>query len=318
MLITRLPDSPSATMDRMWQPDPAWTPLHGGGGPATAGIWRGVREGVPVVLKRLRRPGPGESALEDQHHAAYWRREAEVALAPAYVDGPGLVPAPVLGLDEDDEGVTLATAEIDAVPPPSLFVARALGRFAGAPAEEPGWASRRTLADRLGYAEARDGWPTLGRTTLADTADHLWERRGHWLQRYQEGPRGRLHGDAVPANFLASRGEDVIAVDWQGFGVGPLGTDLGYYALSAREEFEVLLDAYLGGVGDQRPEVDPEVVRTAATVMTVYTVFSRAEWALSRVAAGEGALAGKFGHPAVAPHLRALQRQIPRIEALVG
>ena len=49
----------------------------------------------------------------------------------------------------------------------------------------------------------------------------------------------------------------------------------------------------------------------------VYTVLNRAEWALARVAGGEGALAGKFRHPAVAPHLRALQRQFPHIEALV-
>ena len=31
----------------------------------------------------------------------------------------------------------------------------------------------------------------------------------------------------------------------------------------------------------------------------------------------EGALAGKFRHPAVAPHLRAVQRQFPQIEWLV-
>ena len=30
------------------------------------------------------------------------------------------------------------------------------------------------------------------------------------------------------------------------------------------------------------------------------------------------ALAGKYRHPAVAPHLRALQRQFPAIEALIG
>jgi hypothetical protein len=51
--------------------------------------------------------------------------------------------------------------------------------------------------------------------------------------------------------------------------------------------------------------------------MAVYTVFSRAEWALSRVAPGEGALAGKFKHPSVAPHHRALQRQAPQIETLL-
>ncbi|MGV3563466.1 MAG: hypothetical protein ACO1ON_09290, partial [Nocardioides sp.] len=34
-------------------------------------------------------------------------------------------------------------------------------------------------------------------------------------------------------------------------------------------------------------------------------------------AKGEGALAGKFRHPAVAPHLRALQRQFPLVEQLL-
>ena len=61
-----------------------------------------------------------------------------------------------------------------------------------------------------------------------------------------------MHGDAVPANFLASRGEDVVAVDWQCFGVGPVGADLGYYALSSREEFDVLLEAFVAGVGERR------------------------------------------------------------------
>jgi hypothetical protein len=53
-------------------------------------------------------------------------------------------------------------------------------------------------------------------------------------------------------------------------------------------------------------------------VTAVFTALNRAEWALARVAGGEGALAGKYRHPAVAPHLRALQRQFPQIEELVG
>ena len=59
-------------------------------------------------------------------------------------------------------------------------------------------------------------------------------------------------------------------------------------------------------------------VALGARVVAVYTALSRAEWALSRVAKGEGALAGKFRHPAVAPHLRALQRQFPLIEVLMA
>jgi hypothetical protein len=302
----------------MWQPDPAWERLRGGGGPATAGLWRAKVGAELAVVKRLRRPEPDEAALlGDPRHAGYWRREVEAALNPSVLDGPGLVPGRVLRIEEDEQGATLWTEELAAPPPSTLFVARALGRFAGATYTDVGWAARRTLPDRLGFAEARGGWPTLRRTTLADTADHLWEHRARWLARHADAPLGRLHGDAVPANFLASRGEDVVAVDWQGFGIGPIGTDLGYLALSAREDFDVLCDAFLGGVRDVRTDVDPDQVRTAATVMTVYTVFSRAEWALARVAPGEGALAGKYGHPAVAPHLRALQRQIPRIEALL-
>ena len=58
-------------------------------------------------------------------------------------------------------------------------------------------------------------------------------------------------------------------------------------------------------------------VTLGARVTAVYTVLNRAEWALARVAGGEGALAGKYRHPSVAPHLRALQRQFPHVEALI-
>lgn len=309
----------------MWQPEPGWTPLRPGGGASTAGLWRAEHGGVAVVVKRLQAPRAGDQGvLSDPTHAGYWRREAEVALEPSVIDGPGLVPPEYLRVDEDDEGVTLWAVEVVAEPPPALLVARALGRFAAAAHREVPWAARRTLLDRLSMAESRGGWPTLARTPVADLSEHLWSRRRRWLAEYAAAPAGRLHGDAVPANFPGTRGQDVVAVDWQGYGVGPVGTDLGYYALSTREDFEVLLDAYLLGIAEARPNqdtgvdtVDPVCVRVAATVMCVYSAFSRAEWALARVAPGEGALHGKFGHPSVAPYLRALQRHLPQIEALV-
>ena len=110
----------------------------------------------------------------------------------------------------------------------------------------------------------------------------------------------------------------MVAVDWQGFGIGPVGTDVGYYALSTREDFDVLVHAFLDGVRVVREDVDADQVRLAATVICIYSAISRAEWALSRVAPGEGALHGKFHHPAVAPYLRALQRQLPQVEALLA
>jgi hypothetical protein len=302
----------------MWQPEPGWSTLRPGGGASTVGLWRADRQGRAAIIKRLRRPTPDDPAvLSDPTHAGYWRREAEVALDRSPADGPGLVPPAYLRVDEDDEGVTLWSEEVVAEPPPALQVARAMGRFAAGPFTPVAWAARHTLTDRLAMAEARGGWPTLARTTFADVADHLWHRRTHWLTEYAAGPVGRLHGDAVPANFPAGRGEDVLAVDWQGFGIGPVGTDVGYFALSTREDFDVLVDAYVGGIAELSDD-DAARVRLAATVKCVYSVISRAEWALSRVAPGEGALHGKFTHPSVAPHVRALQRQLPQVEALLG
>lgn len=298
----------------MWEPDPSWRKLPGAGGPSTTGIWLAEAGGRRWVVKRLAVPQDRGRELTDPSHAGYWRREAEVAENPAVVCGPGLVPSEFGQVEEDDEGVTVWSLEQEGEPPPGLFVARALGRFAGAASRAPTWAARRLLSDRLVMAEERGGWRTLARTTLADVADHLWHRRQHWLARCDDGPVGRLHGDAVPANFLTSRGEDVVTVDWQCFGHGPVGSDLGYYSLSVREDFEVLLEAYLVGVG---PDSDVEAISLAARVSAVYTVLSRAEWALAQAAKGEGALAGKFRHPAVAPHLRAVQRQFPQIEWLV-
>lgn len=298
----------------MWEPDPSWHRLPGAGGPSTTGLWLAQSGGRRWIVKRLAAPQERSRELTDPTYAGYWRREAEVAADPAVLDGPGLVPCEFGKVEEDDDGVTVWTVEQAGEPPPGLFVARALGRFAAAEHTAPSWASRRLLADRLALAEERGGWRTLARTTLADVADHLWHRRGHWLVRCEDGPVGRLHGDAVPANFLTRRGEDVVTVDWQCFGVGPLGSDLGYFSLSVREEFEVLLEAYLAGTG---PEVDAEAIALAARVSAVYTVLSRAEWALAQAAKGEGALAGKFRHPAVAPYLRAVQRQLPQMEWLV-
>ncbi len=298
----------------MWEPDPSWHRLPGAGGPSTTGLWLAQSGGRRWIVKRLAVPQERSRELTDPTYAGYWRREAEVAEDPAVLDGPGLVPCEFGKVEEDDDGVTVWSLEQAGDPPPSLFVARALGRFAAGEHTPPSWASRRLLADRLALAEERGGWRTLARTTLADVADHLWHRRGHWLARCDDGPVGRLHGDAVPANFLTRRGDDVVTVDWQCFGVGPLGSDLGYFSLSVREEFEVLLEAYLAGTGR---EADAEAIALAARVSAVYTVLSRAEWALAQAAKGEGALAGKFRHPAVAPYLRAVQRQLPQMEWLV-
>lgn len=300
-----------------WEPEPDWQPLRVG--PSGQPLWRVERGDGAWVVKRLVRPVPGDPGhLSDPTHPAWWRREADVATAPRFVDGPGLVPAPVGVVEEDEGGVLVWVRELVGEPPTGLQVAACLGRFAAAPAvDPPPWAARRQLRTRLRLAEHRGGWRTLARTTLADVTDALWRRRGHWLDRLDEGPQGRVHGDAVPSNLLTTSGDDVVATDWQCAGTGPVGADLGYWALSSREDFAVLLEAFVAGVRRSATAVDAEAVGLAARVTAAYSVLSRAEWALAQVAPGEGALAGKFRHPAVAPYLRAVQRQLPQVEALL-
>ncbi|HEU5036884.1 MAG TPA: phosphotransferase [Nocardioides sp.] len=300
----------------MWQPQPGWVALRGGSGGSTVGVWRTVLGDQAVVVKRLAAPVEGDPPeLTNPRHFAYWRRPADVVIAGVVVGTPGLR-APALGaVEEDEEGVTITEEWVEDAASSGLFVAHALGRFAGGHLAPAPWLARNQLRDRMARVERHGGWRTLARTTVADVADVLWARRGELLAAADALVQVPTHGDAVPANLPGRDGDDVIGVDWAMLGTGPVGSDLGYYALAAREELEPLIDAYLLGMPEGLATRDE--VTLGARVTAVYTVMNRAEWALARVAGGEGALAGKYRHPSVAPHLRALQRQFPHLEALV-
>lgn len=302
----------------MWQPEPGWHPLPGGTGTSTAGVWRTVLGGRPVVVKRLARPEDRDPAeLSDPRHFAYWRRAADVVTARLELDrSPGLRAPRLTSVEEDDEGITLVQDWVEDAANSGLFSAVALGRFAGADLGAPSWFATGVLRDRLNRTERRGGWPTLARTTVADVADHLWQRRGVLLDELDALPQVTQHGDPAPSNLPGRDEDDVVAVDWGSLGTGAVGTDLGLFMLGAREEFEPLLDAYLLGLPPGL--ASREQAAQGARVAAVLTALGRAEWALARVAGGEGALAGKYRHPAVAPHLRTLQRQFPQIEELVG
>lgn len=301
----------------MWQPEPGWHALPGGTGTSTVGVWRTVLGDQPVVIKRLAAPGVHDPAeLSKPRHFAYWRRAADVADIGLTCRTPGLRSPAHAAVEEDVEGITITEEWVEDAAVSGLFAAVGLGRFAAADLGERSWLARNQLRDRMLRVEHRGGWRTLARTTIADVADRLWQRRETLLGMLDELPQVPQHGDAVPANLLGRRGDDVVAVDWGTLGIGPVGADLGYYLLSAREEFEPLLDAYLLGLPDGVATRDQAAL--GARVTAVYTVLNRAEWALARVAGGEGALAGKYRHPAVAPHLRALQRQSGLIEELVA
>ncbi|MGL5810160.1 MAG: phosphotransferase [Nocardioides sp.] len=317
----------------MWHPDPAWKPLPGGMGPSTAGVWLDDRfgSGGPVVIKRLEAPGPHDPGeLTDPRHFAYWRRASDVALSGAVVDTPGLRAPALVGAEEDADGITLRQAHVPTASLDERFVARSLGRFAGAALPAEPWLATHQLRDRIARVERRGGWRVLARTAVADVAARIWERRAELLERLDAIAPVAQHGDPVPGNlpgYLPAKpaGGDgvgvgvgvgeIVAIDWSSLGLGPAGADLGYYSLSAANGLDALLGDYLDGLG---PGVaSREDVAAAARITAVYTVLTRADWALSRIAGGEGALAGKFRHPAVAPYLRAMQRQYPQIEALL-
>lgn len=299
----------------MWEPEPDWVALPGGSGTSTVGVWRTALGGRPVVVKRLGAPGPGDPALlSDRTHIGYWRREADVLLTGLTAATPGLR-APVGSVEEDAEGVTIVRDWVEDASSSGLFLALSIGRFAGAQLGRPQFLAQRLMRDRLARVERRGGWPTLARTAVADVADHLWSRRETMLRLVEGLPQVPQHGDPTALNLPGRDGDEALAIDWGTLGHGPVGGDLGYLSLSAREEFEPLLDAYLLGFPDG--VADRDAVLLGARIVAVYTALSRAEWALARVAGGEGALAGKYRHPAVAPHLRALQRTFGHVEALL-
>lgn len=301
-----------------WEPQPGWVSVPGGTGPSTVGVWRTEAGGQPLAVKRLARPLPDDPAeLSDPRHFAYWRREADVVDAGLVEDTPG-VRGPAAAVEEDEDGITLTSDWVEDAGSNGLFLAHALGRFAGADLEGRGWLARDLLRRRLERVERRGGWPTLARTAAADLAHSLWTRREHFLQRYEALPEVAHHGDVAPANLRGREDDQVVAIDWQSLGTGPVGTDLGLLVASAREAPEPLLDAYLLGLAAAGgTPATADQVRLGMRVVASYTVISRAEWALARVAGGEGALAAKFRHPSVAPYLRALERVAGEIEALV-
>ncbi|QIK76598.1 phosphotransferase [Nocardioides piscis] len=300
----------------MWQPEPAWERLPGGSSPSAYGVWLAHEGGREVVVKRLLAPSDTTlPELADWRSFAWWEREAQVALHGLVAETSGLRGPVTIRAEEDDEGITLVQQRVADAANPGLFVARAMGRFARTTPPDVPWLATHQLRDRLRRIERRGGWRTLARTTLADVADHLWHQRSSHLAALEEVPQVLQHGDPTPANLRGRSGDDVVAIDWSSLGTGAVGHDLGLWALAAREDFEPLLAAYVDGLAD--PAL-ADAAALAARVTSAYTALSRLDWALHQVVDGEGALAGKYSHPSVAPYVLSMQRQAAQIEALLG
>ncbi|RZU01518.1 phosphotransferase family enzyme [Kribbella rubisoli] len=250
-----------------WNPSPDWQPLTSGTGQATGGVWL-TPDGQ--VVKRLL---PG---VEDPRHQAYWERQALVAESGVVAGTPGLRAPVCLGVGRDSAGITLRTAYTPAAEWTGEGLAEALGRFAGCSVGEPGWGARGVLRDRLRAVELRGGWDGLKRAGLSSPAiEELWMRREAALGVLDGLPRVPTHGDAHPVNLLGRDGEDVIAIDWEQFGLGPAGFDLGYLALAVDTPLDELIAAHGGDV------------RRGAVLVAAYTGVSRAAWALTQPEPGD-------------------------------
>ncbi|MGC4942880.1 phosphotransferase family protein [Kribbella sp. DT2] len=256
---------------------PTWTPLTTGTG-HNGGVWR-TPEGT--VVKRLVR------GAEDPRHYTYWRRQALVAESGLVRRTPGLRAPETLRVEEDAEGITLWMEWVEpARGEPGtrslvadLLLAAALGRFARADVTEPPWGARDVLAARLETVARRGGWSALGSAGLSDSLlealNRLWTHRKAALAELAALPRVPTHGDAHPVNLLGRDGDDVVAIDWEQFGLGPLGFDLGYLLLASNRSLDELVDAF----GDPG-------VRRGAVLVAAFTAASRAAWALGQPDAG--------------------------------
>ena len=140
---------------------------------------------------------------------------------------------------------------------------------------EPGWGARDVLRDRLGTVERRGGWASL---PPSPAIDELWRRRDSALAVLDGLPRVPTHGDAHPMNLLGRDGDDVVAIDWEQFGLGPIGFDLGYLLLAVDVPLDELVAAHGGDVA---------AVRRVAVLTAAYTVVSRAAWSLTQPQPGD-------------------------------
>jgi hypothetical protein len=246
-----------------WHPSPTWRPLTTGTGQSTGGVWL-TPDGE--VVKRLI---PG---VADPRHHAYWQRQALVAESGIVANTPGLRAPSCLAVERDPSGITLRMTHVEPVASSPTALAAALGRFARLPLAEPAWGARNVLRDRLATAERRGGWSAL------PDYEPLWVRREAALTVLDELPRAPSHGDAHPVNLLGRDGDDVLAIDWEQFGLGPAGFDLAYLLLAVDTPLDDLLEAHGG---------DTAAVRRGAVLVAAYTAVSRAAWSLSQADSGD-------------------------------
>ncbi|WP_166678066.1 aminoglycoside phosphotransferase family protein [Kribbella kalugense] len=230
------------------------------------------------VAKRLV-PGEGRPG-----HYAYWRRQAEVAGSGLLERTVGLRAPRCVKVESDPDGITLWTDAVQTTPLTSVDAAAAIGRFALNRLEPAQWFARRIMRDRLADDQQHGGWAALETAEVLPahvrrTGHQLWTHRDEVMSELDRLPKQLIHGDAHPPNLLRADGDDVIAVDWDQFGIGPLGFDLGYLLQFTPTPIADLVAAYQTGSAATWPARD---VRRGAVLTAAVTLVARAAWALNQ------------------------------------
>ncbi|WP_420814035.1 phosphotransferase [Kribbella albertanoniae] len=173
--------------------------------------------------------------------------------------------------------MTVLSEYVEPVEVDAARMAEALGRFGRVEIAEPPWGARDVLRDRLATVEARGGWDVLWEhvsASLREALQSLWVRRFAALAELDALPRVPTHGDAHPGNLSGWDGENVVALDWEQFGLGPAGFDLGYLVVAVPEHAGSMLAV-------------ESVVRRGAVLTAAFTVASRAAWSLGQPSPGD-------------------------------
>jgi Ser/Thr protein kinase RdoA (MazF antagonist) len=188
----------------------------------------------------------------------------------------------------DPDGITLWVEAVELSPVTPEEAAAALGRFGLNRLEPASWFSRRILWDRLADDTPVGGWAPCATSDalppdVRRSCGLLWTLRHEVLAELDRLPQQLVHGDIHLPNLVRRDGNDVIAVDWDQFGIGPLGFDLGYLLQSTESPADELVTAYQAGSSSTWPA---EQVRRGAVLTAAITLVARAAWALAQPDAG--------------------------------
>lgn len=188
----------------------------------------------------------------------------------------GLV-APERRIEEDAEGATLWSSEVEAMATPPRVIARALGQFASVRIEDPGWFVVGRLRDRIEQAEVSESDEFVAEDVDPETrhlAEAVWGQRAEAFSVLDALPHVLSHGDALPRNLMRHDGSSVTAIDWDQLGYAPVGADLATFSMWIDEPVENLFESYLNGASDVF--IDAFTLRFAVALTTSLIAIFRA------------------------------------------